>query len=86
MYIREHLIKARHQDMLRAAGQDRLATQARQARDAETTIPHPAAAVVAALTSRGPRTGHGSRWIPRLGVLARRVLALVSMRGLRAAR
>jgi hypothetical protein len=37
MYVHDQLMKARHEDLLRAAARDRLATQARRA---QTSRPH----------------------------------------------
>jgi len=90
MYVHEQFVKARHEDMLRAAAKDRFAAQARQEPAAVTAIPHPvmagadAAAIV--VTPRGQRTAHGSNRLAHLALPPRRLLAMVRTRGLRTAR
>lgn len=89
MYIHEQLMKARHDDMLRAAARARLAAQARQARATITPIPHPAIARAASaemLPAPRPRTGYRRHLLPEIAVRAHRLLTLASRRSLRPVR
>src|SRR5262249_45508104 len=68
----EPLMKARHEDVLRAAAGHRLAARAGRARAGVTAIPPPAWAAAAgtAVAPRDPRPLHRSRRLPVLAALA----------------